>query len=759
MMLSSTCLAGHRQGCPAPRQTLRGRGSLPSGGRLYSKNGHHTLLPAPTSLSNGKHTNGKVDLSSGAGPRLLSRTPIEEQRSSNGSKREGNAPVAGAPTTPSLAKETAMQQSTPKVDHDVLSSCDAGQLELCAVETLSSMDPKALADPTIIDSSTAARPQATTGAPASEPAANPYSSPGGKWSRLQSYSTIQRTWDIWSFAISFAVRLWWSGKKLAYRRTGMTPEAVSAKKTELACWVREGLVRLGPTFIKIGQQFSTRGDVLSREFVQELEKLQDNVPAFDSATAVAMLEEELGRPVGAAYASFSRTPLAAASLGQVHYATLAGGEPVVVKIQRPGLKRLFDIDLKNIRVLAQWLQRLDPKTDGAARDWVAIYDECSRILYEEIDYTKEGASADLFRANFAGVDWVKVPRIKWDLTTERVLTMEYAPGVKINNTVELDRLGLDRQLLATRAVEAYLQQILRHGFFHADPHPGNIAVDGQGRLIYYDFGMMGSIPGDVRGGLLELFYGVYEKDADRCLTALTAMGVLVPTGDMTAVRRTADFFLRSFSDRLTNQKEPQRRTKEEKRMKRKEILSSIGEDLLLAAADKPFRFPATFTFVVRSFTVLDGIGKTLAPGFDISKIAAPYARDLLLEGRPLLAKASQDFRGRLALQNRAVVNLFRAPNLVQDSADLLQRLERGELKLRVRALEAERALDRVARMQTATLYALLASALVQVGSAATRQLLAQAAFGGAGVAGMFAILSLAKVRSLQKKESLYTGSG
>ncbi|KAL0027900.1 hypothetical protein WJX79_001482 [Trebouxia sp. C0005] len=527
---------------------------------------------------------------------------------------------------------------------------------------------------------------------------------GSRWSKVGKASVIQRTLQIWGFAIALVFRLWWVNRKFTYGKKGMTPDRVKERKGKLAVWVREGLVKLGPTFIKIGQQFSTRVDVLSPEFVKELEKLQDNVPAFQSSEAVAIIERNLGGKLLDKYESFDMQPIAAASLGQVHLAKL-NGQKVVVKVQRPGLKQLFDIDLKNVRVLAQWLQNVDPKSDGAARDWVAIYDECSRILYQEIDYTLEGESADRFRKNFGNNDWLKVPRIYWERTTQEVLTMEYCPGVKINRIAELDKLGVDRKRLAKLAVESYLQQILTYGFFHADPHPGNIAVDAEngGRLIYYDFGMMGAIPSDVRSGLLELFYGVYEKDPDRCIDALVVMGVLVPGGDRTAVRRTAEFFLKNFEERLKNQKEeaasnPEygssykpKSSKEDKQAKRKQILSNIGEDLLVASADKPFRFPATFTFVVRSFTVLDGIGKGLDPRFDISEIAAPYARGLLLEGNPQYAALAKDFRRRLGLQNRAVKNLFRQPNMIEDVRGTLNKLERGDLKLRVKNLEKKEA--------------------------------------------------------------------
>ncbi|KAK8947997.1 hypothetical protein KSP40_PGU013688 [Platanthera guangdongensis] len=257
-------------------------------------------------------------------------------------------------------------------------------------------------------------------------------------------------------------------------------------------------------------------DSYSKPSSSLVEGFPDQVPPFPTETAVSIIEEELGAPVDKIFDRFDYEPIAAASLGQVHRASLKGQE-FVIKVQRPGLKDLFDIDLKNLRVIAEYLQKVDPKSDGAKRDWVAIYDECASVLYQEIDYTKEAANAELFANNFKDMDYVKVPKIVREYTTPQVLTMEYVPGIKINRIKQLDQLGVDRQRLGRYVVESYLEQILSHGFFHADPHPGNIAVDdvNGGRLIFYDFGMMGSISSNIREGLLEAFYGVYEKNPDR----------------------------------------------------------------------------------------------------------------------------------------------------------------------------------------------------------------------------------------------------
>ncbi|XP_057806999.1 protein ACTIVITY OF BC1 COMPLEX KINASE 8, chloroplastic-like [Salvia miltiorrhiza] len=596
--------------------------------------------------------------------------------------------------------------------------------------------------------------------------------PGGRWNRFKTYSTIQRTLEIWGFVVSFIFKAWLSNQKFSYRG-GMTEEKKSQRRKVLAKWLKENILRLGPTFIKIGQQFSTRVDILPQEYVDQLSELQDQVPPFPSKTAVSIVEEELGSPVDNIFDRFDREPIAAASLGQVHRAKLKGQE-VVIKVQRPGLKDLFDIDLKNLRVIAEYLQKIDPKSDGAKRDWVAIYDECASVLYQEIDYTKEAANAEKFADNFKNMDYVKVPSIYWEYTTPQVLVMEYVPGIKINRIQALDQLGVDRKRLSRYTVESYLEQILSHGFFHADPHPGNIAVDdvNGGRLIFYDFGMMGSISPNIREGLLEVFYGVYEKDADKVLQAMFQMGVLVPTGDLTAVRRTAKFFLNSFEERLAAQRREREATtvelgfkkpltKEEKIEKKKQRLAAIGEDLLAIAADQPFRFPATFTFVVRSFSVLDGIGKGLDPRFDITEIAKPYALELLRFREAGIEVIIKDLRKRWDRQARAFYNLFRQADRVEKLAEVIQRLEQGDLKLRVRALESERAFQRVATVQDTIGSVVAAGSLINLATILyvnSIHMPATIAYVLCAFFGLKVLIGIVKVKKFDQRERLITGT-
>ena len=512
---------------------------------------------------------------------------------------------------------------------------------------------------------------------------------GGKayrWNR-KNYSRNRRFIDIWTFVLTWLSWLWIDGKKWSYWG-GFTEEKKNARRRAQAIWVRETFLELGPTFIKVGQLFSTRADLFPIEYVEELSKLQDKVPAFSYEQAEEIIVEDLGKTVQELFQNFDPIPLAAASLGQVHKAQLHSGSDVVVKVQRPGLKKLFEIDLAILRGIARYFQN-HPRW-GKGRDWVGIYDECCRILWLEIDYLNEGRNADTFRRNFRNCDWVKVPRVSWQYTSPRVLTLEYIPGIKISNYEALEASGLDRKELAQMGAKAYLQQLLNHGFFHADPHPGNIAVSPGGELIFYDFGMMGQITSNLREKLMETLFGITQRDADRVVKSLIAVGALAPTGDMGPVRRSIQYMLDHFMDQpFENQS-----------------IASISDDLYEIAYDQPFRFPATFTFVMRAFSTLEGVGKGLDPEFNFMEVAQPFAIQLMSNGNlPNTANSIFNELGRQAVQVSS--SALGLPGRIEDT---LEKLEQGDIRMRVRLAETDRVLRRVSNVQMGTNYAVLISA-------------------------------------------------
>ena len=244
-----------------------------------------------------------------------------------------------------------------------------------------------------------------------------------------------------------------------------TEEEISQAKVEAATFIRDGLLRLGPTFVKLGQVISTRTDVLPVEYTDILKTLQDDVPGFSTQRAKDIIFFELGKDCDSVFQNFSVEPLAAASLGQVHTA-MYKGKKVAIKVQRAGLKELFDVDLKNLKKLAELLDRFDPKTDGADRDWVSIYEESERLLYLEIDYLNEASNCERFARDFADVDWVRVPDVFREVSTPRVLTMEFIESFKLTDIERVEALGLDRELLAKRTADAFLKQIVETGYFH-----------------------------------------------------------------------------------------------------------------------------------------------------------------------------------------------------------------------------------------------------------------------------------------------------
>lgn len=505
-----------------------------------------------------------------------------------------------------------------------------------------------------------------------------------RWSR-ENYSRVRRFLDIWSFVLKLLGSRWLDKKAWSYR--GQVTEAKrAARRKKQAIWIRETLLELGPTFIKVGQFFSTRADLFPSEYVEELSKLQDKVPAFSFEKVEAIIEQDFGKTIPQLYRSFDPIPLAAASLGQVHKAQLRSGEEVVAKVQRPGLKKLFAIDLSILKGIARYFQ--NHPDWGPGRDWMGIYEECCRILYEEIDYLNEGRNADTFRRNFRDQDWVYVPRVYWRYASPRVLTLEYAPGIKISHYEALEAAGLDCKLIAQMGARAYLHQLLGDGFFHADPHPGNIAVSSEGSLIFYDFGMMGQVQPLTRQRLLQTFMGIAQKDAKQVMDSLVELGALAPVEDMGPVRRSIQYMLDHFMDQpFENQS-----------------VAQISDDLYEITYHQPFRFPATFTFVMRAFSTLEGVGKGLDPEFNFMEVAKPFASELMTNGG-FSNQDNSSILGELGRQAAQVSNT--ALGLPRRMEETLEKLEQGDIRMRVRSIETERLLRRMSNLQMSTTFSLL----------------------------------------------------
>ncbi len=484
-----------------------------------------------------------------------------------------------------------------------------------------------------------------------------------RWQRSQ-YSPLARQIDVFAAAAKFIFCLWWDG--LLQNKSAHT-------RRIRAHWLVNTLLDLGPTFIKIGQSLSTRADLLPLEYVKELEQLQDRVPEFSSEEAIALVESELGKDIYALYRDFDPFPIAAASLGQVHKARLHTGEDVVVKVQRPGLEKLFDLDVKAVRQVMNlcnnyfpWIRKYDLES---------IYHEFFKILYQEIDYVQEGKNSDRFGANFQEYPRIIVPKVYWQYTTKKVLTVQYAPGIKVDDRISLEAIGVDIAKLNQLGICCYLKQLLLDGFFQADPHPGNLAVTEDGSLIFYDFGMMAEVKSLAKDEMVKTFFAVMRKDSDEVLDTLIAIGLVDPMPDMMPVRRLITFLLDKFIDKPIDF----------------QAFNEIKNELYIMFEQQPFRLPGQMMFIVKSLTTLDGIARTLDPDYNFLASAQPFVKSIAIsKGRGNtvgeLARQARDFiRYKLQQPSKSEV-LFKR---------LEQRIQDGELQIRVRNIENERALKRI----------------------------------------------------------------
>ncbi|MGC9526648.1 MAG: ABC1 kinase family protein [Limnospira sp.] len=485
-----------------------------------------------------------------------------------------------------------------------------------------------------------------------------------RWQRTK-YSPLTRQIDVFSAAGKFMFFLW---------RDRTLGDNTAATKRKRAKWLVQTLLDLGPTFIKFGQALSTRADILPLEYVEELEKLQDKVPSFSADRAVAIIESELGNSLFSLYRDFNERPLAAASLGQVHRAKLHTGEQVIVKVQRPGLKELFDLDMQAVRRVIRFCQRCF--SWARLYDLDAIYNEFFLILYQEIDYIKEGKNADRFRENFKNYPGIVVPKVYWEYSTNKVLTLEYLPGIKVDDRKTLQACDIDIKRINQLGICCYLKQILQDGFFQADPHPGNIAVNSDGSLIFYDFGMMAEVKPLAKDQMIRTFFAVLRKDAEVVLDTLVDIGLVEPMPDMTPVKRLLRFVLDEFTEKPIDF----------------QAFNVIKDEVYIMFEQQPFRLPAEMTFILKSITTLDGVARTLDPQYNLVDSAQPFIKSLTI--------ARQDrgsFVGELTKQAREFVQYkLRQPSRAEVLIQRLeQRIEEGELKFRVRSIESDRALRRI----------------------------------------------------------------
>ena len=498
------------------------------------------------------------------------------------------------------------------------------------------------------------------------------------------------------FAGVIARFIWW---ELIIARLGLrkwTRRTRHERFRREAVRFRALALRMGGVMIKVGQFLSSRLDILPPEVTDELAGLQDEVPAEAFADIRQLAESELSSPLGEKFAWFDESPLAAASLGQVHRARLTvedeaqgGFREVVVKVQRPHIEEIVEVDLSALARVGMWLMRYRPVREHA--DVPALLREFSGTVREEIDYVLEAQNADAFRENFKGDKFVHVPRVVHSLSTKRVLTLENVLAIKITDYAAISAAGIDRGEVARKLLDVYLKQIFEDGFFHADSHPGNLFVTPyktkkgaqRWKLTFVDFGMVGRVPDGVQGGLKEMLIGVGTKDASRLIRAYQMLDVLLPGADLKMIEQAeAQVFDRFWGMSMSEL----RKTNPDEIRK----FAHQYRDLMLSM---PFQVPNNLLMLVRTVAILTGMCTGLDPNFNLWNQLAPYAKKMISDdsssGLDLILEQLGDFaQALLALPSQA--------------SRVLTKMEQGELMVQSPQLAGEvRALTRSVERLTA----------------------------------------------------------
>ena len=384
------------------------------------------------------------------------------------------------------------------------------------------------------------------------------------------------------------------------------------------------LVDLGPAFIKAGQALSTRPDIVPPTVLEELAQLQDQLPGFESKLAMACIEQDLDNKIENIFEEIDKEPISAASLGQVHKAKLKSGEKVAVKIQRPGLREQITLDLYIVRNIAIWFKN----NIGIIRsDLVALIDELGKRIFEEMDYINEANNAEKFKELHSGNDKIAVPKIYRKATSRRVLTMEWIDGTKLTNIEAVKNLGINPNEMVEIGVSCSLQQLIEHGFFHADPHPGNILAMKDGRLCYLDFGMMSDITQQSRVGLIRAVVHLVNRRFDKLSNDFVQLGFLSEDVDLTPIAPAFESVFTTALEIGVNKMD----------------FKAVTDDMSGIMYKFPFKLPPYYALIIRSLITLEGIALSVDPNFKILGAAYPYfARRLMEDENPELRNSLKE---------------------------------------------------------------------------------------------------------------------
>ncbi|HCI78057.1 MAG TPA: hypothetical protein DHW02_00010 [Ktedonobacter sp.] len=431
---------------------------------------------------------------------------------------------------------------------------------------------------------------------------------------------------------------------------------------------RTAALKLGVLMIKLGQFLSSRADLLPEQALAVLTSLQDEVPPAPFEHVVTVIESELGRPVDELFTYFERKCTAAASLGQVHKAVLASnGKEVAVKVQRPNVAQLCSSDLATLRFVIWIINRLVDTSEFI--DLVAFYREFQRTVYEEIDYVTESTYSKRFKEMFANDATIYIPHIYDDYTSKHVLVIEWIDGIKVNDYAELDAIGVDRLEVSKRIVQAYFYQFFVEGFFHADPHPGNIFVkkgvtaEGGPVIAFIDFGMVGSLTKSMKQALKNLFVSFLARDSRGLVNALVKLGFVGEGANMASVERGMSLMMEQYYGMTLGGV-------------RDLEIPDVAKDVEQLLYDQPFQVPAQFAFTGRAIGTLSGVATGLSPQFNFIEVAIPYARKFLGLDSEGAGQTIQDILNQVLTTGRTLLAL---PN---DLERLITKIETGQVEVR-----------------------------------------------------------------------------
>ncbi len=474
---------------------------------------------------------------------------------------------------------------------------------------------------------------------------------------------LKRAFLIWITLILLLINLWVDNIRFTIFQTQKNEK--SRIQIKRARWFTNQLIKLGSAFIKIGQLLSARPDLIPNTWIQELSKLQDQVPNFSFAQVEETIREELGSKFNE-IDQIIVDPVGSASLAQVHRATLKDGKNVVFKVQRPNLKELFIIDLGIMQQIAGLLQK--NKNWSRGRNWVEIAKECRKVLIKELDFNCEAQYAARFRQQFLNDENVEVPEVIWDMSSEKVLCLSYLEGTKISDLEKLKSQEIDLPKIAEIGAISYLKQLVNYGFFHADPHPGNLAVSNEGKLIFYDFGMMGNISNNLQTRLGGMVKAAALRDASSLVSQLQQAGLISKDIDVGPVRRLVRLMLK---EALTPPFSPN-------------IIEKLSGDLYELVYETPFQLPVDLIFVMRALSTFEGVGRMLDPGFNLVSVTKPYLIELMTSNNQSPNDLINQFGRQVGELGSKAVGI---PKRIDES---LERLEQGDLQLQIRMGESDR---------------------------------------------------------------------